>query len=447
MKRRSFINSTVLGVASIGFQQHRSCSNLAAKESPSLYLLSSEGCGRATGYAEANKIISWGRKTHVHWLDSPDEGFRVMIKTYDHQNKSWSPSYVVGEGYDNHGGAALAVDSQGHLHMVYYPHHHEMRYRKSSRPNDASEWEEEIHFGERCTYPTLVCGKDDTLYFTCRRSYKDKKWQLEFWSKAPNKNWEGPIPIVESQHLAYAHFQESLTWSADHSTLHLLCRIHEKTDDNGYGRIQTVGYMKSQDFGKSWMDAKANPLILPVSSSSIDQIDKGGLDFDRILRVGSLAVSDQGRVFLVYSLQETDGSSFLVSIDQEGNKTTQVLNSFLPTEYKDWHLVMPGNICFNKKGELFIVAQIQNVGTNNIHKTWGHASNEVVLLHSKDQGQTFSFQLISAFNPDLPNWLPSIERPTGHNQIENQPFILFTSGNKGNNNLEKLSNEVYCCMG
>ena len=68
----------------------------------------------------------------------------------------------MGEAYDNHGGPALTVDGQSFLHAVYYPHHHPFRYRKSRRPNDASEWEEEVSFGQRCTYPTLVCAADGT---------------------------------------------------------------------------------------------------------------------------------------------------------------------------------------------------------------------------------------------------------------------------------------------
>ena len=118
-------------------------------------LLSEQGCGRATGYAEANKIVTIDGKTHVAWLDSEPGGFRVRIRTLDRSRSIWSPTYTVGEAFDNHGGPALTVDSRGYLHIAYYPHHHPMRYRRSVRPNDASQWTESVEIGGRCTYPTL----------------------------------------------------------------------------------------------------------------------------------------------------------------------------------------------------------------------------------------------------------------------------------------------------
>ena len=103
------------------------------------FLLSERGCGRASAYSEANKIVTSGDRTHVAWLDSPPEGFRVRVRTLNRWTGDWSPTATVGEAYDNHGGPALTIDSSGFLHIVYYPHHHAMRYRKSKRPNDASE--------------------------------------------------------------------------------------------------------------------------------------------------------------------------------------------------------------------------------------------------------------------------------------------------------------------
>lgn len=135
------------------------------------FLLSEQGCGRATGYAEANKIVTSNNRTHVAWLDSPPEGFRVRVRTLDRRTGEWSPTYTVGEAYDNDGGPALTIDSDGLLHILYYPHHHAMCHRRSKRPHDVAEWEDEQLVGEGLTYPTLVCGEDNTLYLTARRRF------------------------------------------------------------------------------------------------------------------------------------------------------------------------------------------------------------------------------------------------------------------------------------
>ena len=42
-------------------------------------LLSRHGSGRASAYAEANKIVTFQHKTHVAWLDSVTDGFCVRI--------------------------------------------------------------------------------------------------------------------------------------------------------------------------------------------------------------------------------------------------------------------------------------------------------------------------------------------------------------------------------
>jgi len=79
-------------------------SSLPAFSSSDRVVLSSEGSGRATAYIESPKIISFEGKTHVAWLDTPAEGFRIRIKTLDHATGHWSESTDIGEAIDNHGG-------------------------------------------------------------------------------------------------------------------------------------------------------------------------------------------------------------------------------------------------------------------------------------------------------------------------------------------------------
>ena len=88
------------------------------------FLLSSSGSGRATAYIESNKIISHQGKTHVTWLDTPNEGFRIKARTLDQASGAWSEEVTVGEAIDNHGGPALTIDREGYLHIVYFSHHH-----------------------------------------------------------------------------------------------------------------------------------------------------------------------------------------------------------------------------------------------------------------------------------------------------------------------------------
>lgn len=440
MNRRMFLATTISCGGAVSFAPRLLFATSA--QTAGRFQLSSNGCGRATGYAEANKIVSRDDKTHVAWLDSVSEGFRVRIRTLDRPSGQWSPTYTLGEAFDNHGGPALTVDSRGFLHAVYYPHHHPFRYRRSKRPNDASEWEEEIRFGERCTYPTLVCGPDDTLYLTCRRSFSREPWQVELWRKPPDSDWGGPIPIVRSRYPGYSHFQESLAWGPDHRLLHLACRFHENTDKNAYGRLQTVGYMASDDFGRSWRRSEGARIDTPVTAETIEVLASGGVDAGSGLRAGAIAVDAQGSPHVIYSISEGGRSETIIAaLDGEARWHRRKLSPYLAEPWQDWQLAMTGGITFTPGGDAVVVATIQSAKSGE--DTWGHRTNEVVQLTSSDHGETFSFRLVSQPDQATSHWLPNIEKPTGHNVVPDQPGIIYTAGPPGEKNTDILSNGVW----
>ena len=431
MNRREF---TKLAAASALLP---SVSAQAANSKP--HLLSSVGCGRATGYAEANKIITIGNRTHVAWLDSPPEGFRVRVATLNRKTEKWSRTYTIGDAYDNHGGPALTCDSEGYLHIIYYTHHHPFRYRRSQRPNDASEWEDEQLIGDKLTYPTLVCGADNTLYLTARRSDKNP-WWVEMWKKPSGKEWQSVGPVMYSRHKGYSHFQESLSWGPDHKTLHLCCRFHELSDKSFYGRLQTVAYMKSDDFGRSWQRSDGTKIKTPITVDNIEVIAKGGVDFKQTLRAGCMAVSPEGVPRLVYSISAKNRShAFLATLDEKGKWKRLNLNDQLPKEWREFNLIMAGGLSFDSAGKLHGVAQLQT--GPRVHKIWGDPSNEIVTFTK--EGDRIRFRAISKFDAKASHWLPSIERPTGHNLVPSDPGIIYTGGPAGGKNTELLSNKVY----
>ncbi|NQT11097.1 MAG: BNR-4 repeat-containing protein [Planctomycetes bacterium] len=440
MDRRRFLATAISCAGAVGLAQRP----LLAADDPATgsFLLSSDGCGRATGYAEANKIVTLDDKTHVAWIDSTPEGFRIRIRTLDRRSGRWSPTFTVGEALDNHGGPALTVDGEGHLHVVYYPHHHPFRYRKSKRPNDASEWEAEQQFGERCTYPTLVCGPDDTLYLTCRRSFGREPWQVELWRKPPEGEWEGPAPVARSRYPGYSHFQESLSWCPDHRVLHLGCRFHEKTDKGAYGRLQTVGYMASDDFGRSWRRSDGSPIATPATAETIEVLASGGVDAGRGLRAGAIAVDAHGSPHVPYSISEGGKSeTILATPGGDAGWRRRKLSPYLPEAWRDWQMAMSGGVAFTAGGDAVVAATIQRAASGD--DTWGHSTNEVVRLTSSDGGETFSCQLVGQPDPATSHWLPNIERPTGHNAAAAPPGIIYTAGPPGETNTDILSNGVY----
>ncbi len=436
-KRRFFSQMGVVMLGSASLPWSKAC----VDSPPHLHVVSEHGCGRATGYAEANKIVTIDGKTHVAWLDSVGQGFVVRIRTFDRRLNTWSETVTLGEAHDNHGGPSLAIDSKGFLHVVYYPHHHAMRYRRSKHPNNVSSWTREVTFGDRLTYPTLLCGPQDVLYCTCRRSYKEKPWEVELWKKWPDSDWILTGSILRSRYMGYAHFQESLAWNPIDWSLHLACRFHEKSDDGAYGRLQSVVYLKSVDLGSTWQAADGGSVRLPAVVDDLQPLASGGLDAGNSLRAGAIAVDQFGAPYLVYSIDVKGVSETYFATYQGATGWSKTrLNGFLPDIYRDWSMTMPGGVSINASDEIYVVAQIHQRG---VEKPWGHASNEVVVLYSKNNGSSFACSLISDFNKDVAHWLPNIERPTSMAKQSGSPAVVFTAGSAGQSNSDILSNEVY----
>ena len=443
MNRRQFLATTGGGILGVGLLDSYAASALGETGPGAAFLLSAQGCGRATGYAEANKIVTLGDLTHVVWLDSPAEGFRVRVRTLNRATGKWSPTWTVGVASDNHGGPALTVDSEGYLHIASFPHHHAFRYRRSKRPNDASEWGEEIQFGEKLTYPTLVCGPDNTLYFTARRSFSGKPWEVELWSKNPGQDWSRNGAILRSRHKGYAHFQESLAWGPDHRTLHLCCRFHENSDRNAYGRLQTVAYMKTEDFGKTWRRSDGAKIQTPASVDEIEVLAKGGVDREVGLRAGCMAVDPKNGVpHLIYSVTENgEGRVVMAASDGKGGWTRVDLSAHLPEKLHGRDLIMAGGLSFSDSGRLHGAAQIQKAKEGE--STWGNRSNESLRFVRDTDGGSWKFDFASEPDPNRSQWLPNIERATGFNKVPERPGIIYTSGEPGEKNTDLLSNQVY----
>lgn len=410
------------------------------------FLLSNEGSGRATAYVESPKIVTFEGKTHATWLDTPEEGFRIRIRTLDHASGEWSSAWTIGEATDNHGGPAITVDAAGYLHVIYFSHHHPFRYRRSVRPNDASEWTEYSEFGHDLTYPALVCAADGTLLMTARRSFKDKPWELEMWAKAPDGEWQRQRSILRSRHGVYTQFAASLVWGPDHETLHMAARIYEVPGEDPMVSITTVGYLASDDGGVSWRRADGTPVELPATADTFDSFAAGATKHAQSLHVGSMAVDQAGMPYIVYGMKTGESSqSYLATFDPAGQWHHRHLNPFLPAAYREWDLFMHGGVAFGSDGQLTIVGTVMHLqpGTHE----WGEPTTEVVRFRSRDDGETFLANVMDAPDPESPRWMPNIERPTGFNVVPTQPGFIYTNGVRGDALHDQLSNQVWWVSG
>ena len=408
------------------------------------FLLSASGSGRATAYDNASKIVTANGRTHVAWLDSVPEGFRVRIRTLDRATGEWSSVYTVGEAMDNHGGPALTIDGEGYLHVLYYPHHKPMRHRRSARPHDASAWEPEIGFGEKLSYPVVLCAKDGTLLMTARRYTEGQRTcEVQLWEKSPASGWQFRSTLLKSRTLDYAQFGESLAWGPDHRTIHLGCRYYETAPEADTEPWQTVGYLRSPDGGHTWTKADGTPVTLPVTADGVEVLDRGGGKSGRTLAAGGLAVSAKGEPSLVHGAIENGHGRIFVSTLRDGRWRRSELNAFLPDEWREWSGYLPGALTYGGRGELIVVAGLANPPRDVKNAWWGHASTEIACFRSRDGGERFSFSLLSAVDAHEPHWLPNIERPTGFHRVPEAPGVIYTAGAAGGGLKDILTNQVW----
>jgi hypothetical protein len=103
---------------------------------------------------------------------------------------------------------------------------------------------------------------------------------------------------------------------------------------------------------------------------------------------------------------------------------------------------LEGGVVVNRHGHMTVAATLQKSGLEE-DDSWGHSTSEVAQLTSTDGGGSFSFQLVSEPDEKTAHWLPSIERPTGHNGLPDRPGSLYTAGPPGKGLKDILSNGVY----
>ncbi|MEO6002551.1 MAG: BNR-4 repeat-containing protein [Opitutus sp.] len=407
-------------------------------------ILSNEGSGRATAYTEQNKIIALHGKTHVVWLDAVDAGFRVRGRTLDQAAGTWSEVVTIGEAQDNHGGPALTVDSQGFLHIAYYPHHQAIRYRRSVRPNDLSAWEPEIQFGEGLSYPALLCAPDDTLLLTARRGFFDAQGKYldqhyleqEFWVKPPGQAWARKTTLLRGRFDRYAQFATGLAWSPDRQTIHLAGRIYEMSADPQGKPSYTVVYMKSGDRGDTWTTSRGDKIQLPATADTVDVLARDDDTKTLQLASASLAVSPQGLPHVIYTAEKAGRTQLIVATpDPSSGWTQRDVTESMPEAVKGWkvNLAMGGGITISDSGRITLVAVVVNPSPEEAGtlKEWGHPTTEVVRMWSDDGLKTIHSEVFEPMDAHVPHWLVNIERATGHNAVSDEPGIIFTAGIAG----------------
>jgi len=104
---------------------------------------------RAVHYAGRHK------RTYVAYMD--DE-FDTRVVAYDHETGEWIGPIRVDDcrTRDGHNAPAILITRDGTIHLFYGCHNHPVKYARSARPEDISEWQTGREIGTKATYTYAV---------------------------------------------------------------------------------------------------------------------------------------------------------------------------------------------------------------------------------------------------------------------------------------------------
>lgn len=375
--------------------------------------ISENGSTRATAYGMSNKIISHENRVFLAWLDHVAD---IQMRVYDRKTESWGDTILVGKGVDNHSGPAITMDSYGYIHTVFGPHHGPFEYLYPAHPYDIRLWNDPIQFGEMATYPSLICGPDDTLYAAYRSSSDIRNWRIHFHKKPLQRDWSVSKPILDIGVPDYGWLGNSLAIDADRR-LHMAFCIYDQHPPGG----KAYGYLWSDNDGVTWKNTAGEIMDLPVTPESDCFIMQDpGLD----LRAKNTVIGPDGKPWFVVPRLNARTVE-LNHLTADGWEKID-LRPHLHQSFPNLEIV-DGTLAFDREGTLYAAV----TAGPPVESHWAQPEQEIYLLTSDDLGQSFHAQQVSETRPDHPSWLPSFERPYNHLPLTKPPCLLYTYGDKG----------------
>ncbi len=378
-----------------------------------------------------NKIVTLDGKTHVVWQASTSAGYRSFAQTWDRASGKWSDAVELGPGVDNHARPVMTADRDGYLHVIIGGHNTPLGYRRSVKPNDISAWTKLEKFG-RGTYPSLVCGADNTLVLSVRPAGSGNgRTGVDLYVKQPGtESWKHRPLILEREPKyrgGYAGYNSALAWGPDGKQLHFAADVYEGPGVyKDRGLHQAVLYMVSADYGTTWQRSDGTMIEGETYTPNLDPIEvnlnpRAQTMPKPMLRLGGLMVNRSGQPFVLYTQHEPKpGRAHLVTPDGAGGWTQLPLAAALDKG-------MPGYGALGARGGMSIttdgriqmllpMAPLEDFGVPGAPRIKPETVR-YLFVETADLGQTYQFSEPIPHDPAVAYHVPTLEKPTGHNLI------------------------------
>ena len=410
-------------------------------------MLSSQGSSRATAYHDSDKIINTKDYLFVTFLEHSNGSEKVIIKRLNKKSSIWDQEYSFNNVKDNHGGAALVIDSKGFIHIIYGSHNSPLSYSKSNEAYSVASWGELEILKGNFTYPSLAIDKMDNLYLVARKDVRKSNWSLELLRKnSTTDSWGSGKTILVSNYMnwrnksfkeedfsvsnGYVRFGKYLSIS-ESNTLHLTFHYFEyvpkgvKTFSNIKNNSSTylVGHIFSEDQGKTWVGNNSSIAKENLQISEVNLIDG---NFNPELAKPNFSagqhVTDGSKIYFLYSQHYGEYTKQFIASSDYPYKTWNKYEIVHPQYY----LRAPGNITLKGNTLFFNLNAIpKDIADNRLGRDLSlHSKIITGKINTDLKGNPYFFE---NYNVQYPNWLPQMSK-SGEDI-----WIMLTQGKRDSN--------------
>lgn len=390
--------------------------------------LTTDGCDRATAYHMSNKIVRRNGELFVTWLDSE---YRNVVASVEPGTAAVQTSVVVGQGFDNHCGAAMALTPDGVLHVANGSHHRGFVYRSSDEPGRPESWSPPQAVGCRPTYPSMVSDLAGNLHLTHRYSpVYGGRWGVGWCKKEGASPWRQAMPLAEAPAPGYVNMTNALALAPD-GTVHLVLEWYKTYMENiEPPHSMAVSHFETRD-GIQWLYSDGREVkSIAVGLEDADPILFRG---NANLRAGNIAVLPDGRP--VVTIWDAAHNSVLLAV-RTADLVWEItdLSPAVNTACPGTHFNGTAQMAVTPDAELIVVLPRAE------NERWGHVTTQLhVFRISPESGEVLLHEPIEKTNPDEPDWLVSIEKEV-LGQYRSDPYATFITGRRG----EGCVNDAQC---
>jgi len=160
------------------------------------------------------------RRTYFTYMDHE---FDARVVAYDLDDKKWSEVVRVDDcrTRDGHNAPAILVAKDGTLHLFYGCHGHPVKYARSRRPEDITEWETGMEIGSHATYTYAIQRKNGDLLLFYRFGGAGRQSPLKVHASRDGGNtWDEGHVILDYGEGSWVKIRDTL-YDEERDLVHL----------------------------------------------------------------------------------------------------------------------------------------------------------------------------------------------------------------------------------